>query len=213
MRLPMLTLGAAAALAAGLGAAWLVVGRGGRDVPPPPASQGGLVIEARGPDGDGRMDPGRPLRCFVQGRLVGELTLTACAQRNGVATDALDVGVDPDGALAAADQAGQAITPLPPDETAAPTDPAAPPSLDPASASACWRHGGGRWRRLGDMDQNACIQALFAGTCESAGMATYGRYGQQMLRRVAGRIEVSDDNRNFRTLVVQPPDCSIPPLG
>lgn len=215
---PLLLLGGAAALAAGLGAAWLLVGRGGGGHAPPPASQGGLVIETGAPDAGGRIDPGKALRCFVQGRFVGELTLTECARRNGVATDALDVGVDPDGALAAADQAGETITPLPPvQDPSAQADPAAPPPFDASAqgaGSTCWRYGGGRWRKLGDMDQNACLQALYAGTCEKPGMATYGRWGQQTLRRVPGRIEASDDNRSFRTLVPQtPPECAVPPLG
>jgi hypothetical protein len=63
------------------------------------------------------------------------------------------------------------------------------------------------------MDLNACVQTLFAGRCEPQGGASYGRYGQQTLRRVAGRIEVSDDNKSFRTLAAQNPDCSLPPVG
>jgi len=223
-RLPMLALGALVALGAGLGIAWLLVG-GDRGDTPAPTAQAGLVIDSSGEGGDGRIDPGKPLRCFVQGQFVGELSLSECAKRNGVATDALDVGLDQTGALAAADQAGQALTPLPPVEAepAQPAQPAeptsAPDAAQPAnvvtmpSATACWRHGGGRWRRLGEMDENACVQTLFAGKCEKPGMATYGRYGGQTLRRVAGRVEISDDNRNFRVLVAQPPDCSLPPVG
>jgi hypothetical protein len=222
----MIALGGLLALAAGLGIAWFLVGGGRAD--DPPAAQAGLVIDSSGGEGDGRIDPGKPLRCFVQGQFVGDLSLSECAKRNGVATDALDVGLDETGALAAADQAGQALTPLPPVE-AEPAQPAQPPQPSPSagapeaaqpanvvtmpSANACWRHGGGRWRRLGDMDENACVQTLFAGKCEKPGMATYGRYGGQTLRRVAGRVEVSDDNRNFRTLVAQPADCSLPPVG
>src|SRR5689334_5912530 len=111
-RLPMLALGGLVALAAGLGIAWVLV-RGDRGDTPPAASQAGLVIDSSG-EADGRIDPGKPLRCFVQGQFVGDLSLSECAKRNGVATDALDVGLDQSGALAAADQAGAAITPLPP---------------------------------------------------------------------------------------------------
>jgi hypothetical protein len=217
---PIVVVGGLAALAAGLGAAWMLLGDGGSE-PRPPASDGGLVIVATGPD-DGPVEAGKLLRCFVQGQFVGELSLTACAQRNGVATDALDVGLDETGALAAAEQAGQVLTPLPPVEADPPVDvesalPAADDSdeAQPANApSACWRHGGGRWRKVSsDTSLDACIQTLFAGRCEKANGASYGRYGQQTLRLVAGRVEVSDDNRAFRTLVGQGPDCAIPPVG
>lgn len=217
---PLVLLGGAAALVAGLGAAWLLVGDGDRGDGPPPAAEGGLVIDATGPD-DGDPEPGKLLRCFVQGQYVGELSLSVCAQRNGVATDALDVGLDETGALAAADQAGQTLTPLPPVEdeavTAEDADAGAAVAGDAAtdaSAGNCWRHGGGRWRRVAsDVDIDACVQTLFAGRCERPGGATYGRYGQQTLRLVTGRVEVSDDNRSFRTLVAQGGDCSIPPVG
>src|SRR5206468_8925951 len=54
------------------------------------------------------------LRCFVNGQFVGELPLAVCAQRNGVATGSLDVGLDPSGALAAASNAASSgLTPLP----------------------------------------------------------------------------------------------------
>lgn len=216
---PILLVGGVAALAAGLGAAWLLLGDGGSGAPPP-AAEGGLVIDATGPD-DGPVEPGKLLRCFVQGQFVGELSLTACAQRNGVATDALDVGLDETGALAAAEQAGQVLTPLPPVEadppveveSALPTDDA--DEFQPVSSpAACWRHGGGRWRRVSsDTDLNACVQTLFAGRCEKGNGASYGRFGQQTLRLVAGRVEVSDDNRSFRTLAAQSQDCAIPPVG
>ncbi|MFZ5718301.1 MAG: hypothetical protein ACOY5Y_02420 [Pseudomonadota bacterium] len=216
-RLPLLAVGALMALLAGVGLAWLLVS-GERSSTPPPASEGGLVIDAS--ELDNRIDPGKPLRCFVQGVYVGELTLTECATRNGVATDALDVGVDETGALAAAEQAGEVLTPLPPlDENVEPVgeppsafdEPQAAPSAGPAAN--CWRHRGGRWRKLGETDLNTCVQTLFAGRCERPGSATYGRFGQQTLRLVAGRVEISDDNRTFRTLVAQVPDCSLPPVG
>jgi len=219
-RSPLLAVGGLVALAAGLGIAWVLVS-GDQDAGPPPASAGGLIIDSSSTD-NGRIEAGRPLRCFVQGQFVGELSLTDCARRNGVATDALDVGLDETGALAAADQAGQTLTPLPPTETdAVPADDAAsaPDGADPAqtitvpSGAACWRHGGGRWRRLGEMAIDACVQTLFAGRCEKVGGASYGRYGQQTLRLVSGKIEVSDDNRSFRTLAAQAPDCTIPPVG
>jgi hypothetical protein len=218
-RSPLVVLGGLAALLAGLGIAWVLVS-GDHDGAAPPASAGGLVIEPAGAD-NGRIEAARPLRCFVQGRFVGDLSLTDCARRNGVATDALDVGLDQTGALAAADQAGQTLTPLPPGETDATPAEAAPGSDGPDAAqtvtvpsgAACWRHGGGRWRRLGDMAIDACVQTLFAGRCEKPGGASYGRFGQQTLRLVSGKVEVSDDNKSFHTLANQTPDCTIPPVG
>ena len=217
---PLVLLGGLGALVLGGVVAWALVG-GDRPSTEPPASEGDLVIDSSGADEAGKIDPGKPLRCFVQGRFVGELSLTDCAERNGVATDALDVGIDETGALAAAEQAGQVLTPLPPQEGygteteefgAAEEEVHAPPTAA-ISASACWRHGGGRWRKLADTDLNACVQTLFAGRCERPGAAVYGRYGSQTLRLVTGRVEVSDDNRTFRTLTPQAPDCSIPPVG
>jgi hypothetical protein len=220
---PLVLLGGLGALAAGGAIAWVLLSGGGGSGPPP-ASEGGLVIDSTGGDEAGKIDPGKPLRCFVQGQFVGELSLTACAERNGVATDALDVGIDETGALAAAEQAGQVLTPLPPQDGGGselnatgdtPEDAQAEvPPTAAVSAQACWRHGGGRWRKLPDVgDLNACVQTLFAGKCEKAGQALYGRYGSQTLRLVTGRVEVSDDNRTFRQLAPQGADCAIPPVG
>jgi hypothetical protein len=207
--------GALLALVAGMAIAWVLLSSGrGERTPPPPASQGGLVIESA--EGDDQLNPARPLRCFVGGQFVGEFTLAECARRNGVATDALDVGVDETGALAAADQAGDMLTPLPPEEgeIEAPVEPpvsALPEAADDGEpVAACWRYAGARWRRLsGEVSRLACAQTLFAGRCEQAGGATYGRWGQQTLRLVPGRVEVSDDNRSFRPLVEQGPGCSL----
>lgn len=212
--------GAALALLAGLGIAVALMA--GRDKAPdeaPPASRGGLIVET-GREDDGKLDPARPLRCFVGGSFVGEITLAECAKKNGVATGALDVGVDETGALAAADQAGTVLTPLPPTPTV--TAPAAPPpapSATPAATSApagpplgaCWRYAGNEWRRLpGEITLSACAQQLFGGRCERPGGATYGRWGEETLRLVPGRVESSSDNRSFHPLVDQGPNCSIP---
>ncbi|HKP79749.1 MAG TPA: hypothetical protein VJU34_11560, partial [Phenylobacterium sp.] len=116
---PIVLLGGLGALVAGGAIAWALV-TGDRSVAPPPASEGGLVIDSNAAD-EGRMEAGKPLRCFVQGRFVGELTLSDCARRNGVATDALDVGLDETGALAAAQEAGAQLIPLPPEEEGAPS--------------------------------------------------------------------------------------------
>ncbi|MEO8113722.1 MAG: hypothetical protein ABI655_05045, partial [Phenylobacterium sp.] len=215
---------AAAALLAGLLIAWAITGgQRGETRPPAPASEGGLVIDQAAID-DGKMDPAKPLRCFVAGQFVGELTLAQCAQRNGVATGALDVGVDETGALAAADQAGTVLTPLPPpvEEEAVAPDAAAPeatpatafPQAAGAPVGACWRYADGQWRKLpAELPLGACVQALFAGRCERPGGATYGRWGQQTLRLAPGRVEVSGDNHSFRTLAEQGPGCAIPPIG
>jgi hypothetical protein len=218
---PLVVLGGLGALLAGGAIAWVLVS-GDRGSAPPPASEGGLVIDSSAAE-DGKIDAGKPLRCFVAGQFVGVLTLTDCARRNGVATDALDVGLDETGALAAAQQAGAQLVPLPPveegavsatEESSLPPAEASTPVEDATQAAVCWRHGGGRWRRVPEAgDLNACVQILFAGRCERPGGATYGRFGTQTLRLVAGKVEVSDDNRSFRTLAPQAPDCSLPPVG
>ena len=81
-------------------------------------------------------------------------------------------------------------------------------------AGACWRYAGAEWRRLpSDLTLESCVQTLFAGRCEPAGSATYGRWMQQTLRLVPGRVEVSADNRRFRTLADQGAGCVINPIG
>ncbi|MGH6911245.1 MAG: hypothetical protein ACREE0_18745 [Phenylobacterium sp.] len=210
--------GGAVALLAGLIIAGAMLAAQHREpIQPPPASSAGLVIDSSGPE-DERMDPAKPLRCFVAGQFVGELTLAECAKRNGVATDALDVGLDETGALAAADQAGAMLTPLPPaaeaPEEAAADEAPGPPLPVNAPVGGCLRYDQGKWARLpGDMSLNACVQALFAGRCERAGGATYGRWMQQTLRLVPGRVEVSADNHSFRTLADQGAGCAITPVG
>lgn len=213
--------GATLALLAGLGiAVALMSGHDKKPAEEPPASRAGLIVET-GRDDDSKLDPARPLRCFVGGTFVGEITLAECAKKNGVATGALDVGVDETGALAAADQAGTVLTPLPPTPTVT-APPAASTSTpaEPASASAnaplgaCWRYAGNEWRRLpGEITLNACAQQLFGGRCEKTGGATYGRWGEETLRLVPGRVEISSDNRSFHTAFDQGPNCSIPNAG
>ena len=227
-RIVLALAGGALALLAGMGIAVGLMARGDEDEAPapPPASKGGLVVQTV--ESDGGLDPARPLRCFVGGQFVGELTLVECAQRNGVATGALDVGVDETGALAAADEAGTVLTPLPPPAAeqpqpqpqaqaqgpSAPLQPSASVQEASAPAGACWRYVGAEWRRLpGDLTLNACVQTLFAGRCEPQGSATYGRWMQQTLRLVRGKVEVSSDNRRFRTLAEQGAGCAIPNIG
>ncbi len=207
-------LGTVLAIALGAGLA-VIVKSGVKSKAPTPALHSGLVVEV-GREDDGKLDPGRPLRCFVGGAFVGEITLSECARKNGLDTGALDVGVDETGALAAADQAGTVLTPLPPVST--PEDPvaASAPAITPASGplAACWRYQGVEWRRLPtEMGLNACVQALFSGHCERPGGATYGRWGDQTLRLLPGHVEASADNRTFHTLAEQPASCAIPPIG
>lgn len=212
-----MAIGGALALLLGLGIA-IGLMAGGKDKgksAPPPASQSGLIVEM-GRDDDTKLDPARPLRCFVGGQFVGEITLAECAKRNGVATGALDVGVDETGALAAADSAGTVLTPLPPQPvTSVETPPPAAPPVAVAArgpVAACWRYADAAWTRLpGEVSVASCVQTLFNGRCERVGGATYGRWGEETLRLLPGRVEISSDNRSFRQLVDQSASCTFPP--
>jgi hypothetical protein len=216
----VLAAGGAAALLLGLGAALLFVARAPKSSGPPPASKGGLVVE-QGRD-TATLDPGRPLRCFVGGQMVGEMTLADCAKKNGVATRALDLGVDATGGLAAASDSGpvvQSLTPQEAQQVPAQGPPAVPPGVAPvasgpgAPVAPCWRRDAD-WRRLPtDLTLNACVQALYAGRCIKAGEAAYGRWGEETLRLFQRRIEASVDNRTFRPLVEQGPNCSTPAIA
>lgn len=208
--------GAALALIAGLGIALTVMHGSKSPTDDPPASRSGLVVETGRAD-DNKLDPARPLRCFVGGQFVGETTLAECAKKNGVATGALDVGVDETGALAAADQAGTVLTPLPPPPEAltVPAPAAVPTAPTPAAATTplavCWRYAGGEWRKLpGEITVNACAQQISGGKCEKPGGATYGRWGDETLRLVPGKVESSSDNRTFHSIIELGPNCSIP---
>ena len=209
--------GAAVALVLGLAIAFGVMHGSKSSTDDPPAARSGLVVETGRAD-ETRLDATRPLRCFVGGQFVGETTLAECAKKNGVATGALDVGVDETGALAAADQAGMVLTPLPP-PAEAPTLPA--PSATPvipipvaasgAPLAVCWRYQGSEWRKQpGEITLNACAQQLYSGKCERPGGATYGRWGDETLRLVPGHVESSSDNRSFHPIIEQGPGCSIP---
>jgi hypothetical protein len=186
---------------------------------PPPAATGGLVVQT-GPGDGGKPDPKKPLRCFVNGQFEGIETLGDCARKNGVATDALDVGVDQTGALAAANGQGASITPLPPPASSetpaeAPQDGGAAttaPVLPRGPVGDCLRYAGAGWRKVGSaMSLNACVQSLFGGRCVRTGEASYGRWGDNTLRLSPHRVEMSDDNRTFRTLAEQTDEgCVIP---
>lgn len=186
----------------------------------PPAARGGLTVALADAPG---LEPTRALRCFVDGQFVGMATLTECAQRNGLATDALDVGLDESGNLAAAPTASLAPPPELPEIDVTELDPMLPddlpaepsrPVVKQASGSACLRHTGSDWRTLSSsMSLDACVQALYAGTCVRPGDAQYGRWGETTLRLVPRRVEQSDDNSRFRVLADQDRDCQFPGLG
>lgn len=185
---------------------------------PPPAAQGGLTVDvADAPE----LNTTRELRCYVDGQFVGMATLVDCARRNGLATDALDVGVDETGALVAAPTASFAPPPTAPGELTDAEAPAAtgevPEAVAPepttAAAAQCLRHTGSDWRSLSSsMSLNTCVQALYAGTCVTPGDALYGRWGNTTLRLVPRRVEQSQDNNRFRTLVEQDRSCQFPDL-
>lgn len=213
----LIAIGAGLAIVAAVVLA-LVFSSGRRPDGPPPAAQGGLTVDvADAPE----LNTTRELRCFVNGQFIGMATLSDCARRNGLATDALDVGIDETGALAAAPTAAFAPPPsLPPVEltevekpvlSEEPTQPQ--PTVQAASGSACLRHTGSDWRSLSsNMSLNACVQALYAGTCVRPGEALYGRWGETTLRLVPRRVEQSPDNNRFRTLVEQDRGCQFPGL-
>jgi len=209
--------GAALALLAGLGIVYTLQGRGG---PTPRAMDStqreGLQVQMGAPTAGAPADGS--LRCFVGGQFVGMTTLDDCASRNGVATDALDVGLDPSGAVAATGGDGLDLQPLPQPVDEAPPVAAPAPVADAAPASggqACQRYNGVEWRRVNEHSSlDACVQTLFAGRCERPGSASYGRWGDQTLRLVPGKVERAYDNRTFRTLVEQPAgDCRIPTIS
>ena len=213
----ILAIGAGVAVLAAIVIA-LVFSAGGDKTPEaPPASKGGLNVElAEAPS----LEATRELRCFVNGQYIGMATLADCARRNGLATDALDVGLDETGALAAAPTAAFAPPPELPsveltqlDATPQPNPvEASRPAPAPAAAgSACLRHTGSEWRSLSQgMSLNACVQALYAGTCVRPGDAQYGRWGDITLRLVPRRVEQSNDNSRFRVLAEQDRECQFP---
>lgn len=214
-------------IAVGAGLAILVavvlalVFSGGRNSAPaaPEPEAGDLQVDVADV---GPMEPTRELRCYVSGQFVGMATLAVCAQRNGLATDALDVGLDETGALVAAPTASLAPPPaLPPielteaDPEPLPVEPNQPvaPVVQPTSGSPCLRFSGNEWRAISPgMTLNQCVQALYAGTCVRPGEALYGRHGDVTLRLVPRRVEQSNDNNRFRALIDQDRNCQFPGL-
>jgi hypothetical protein len=174
----------------------------------------GLQIEQG--QADSRTSATKPLRCFVNGQFVGMAAVADCAKRNGVAAQALDVGLDPATGQVTAPSGTLAppMQPLPaasPDQQAA-ADPHADAAPESGPSGDCMRYSPEGWRSAGaGVSLGQCARALFDGRCERAGDALYGRWAGSTLRLVAGRVEISPDNRNFRPLVPQnPQDCSLP---
>ena len=203
--------GAGLALVAGLGIAVAVMMIDHGSNRPPPASRGGLVVEMGKVD-DTPSSNAKPLRCFVGGQFVGMETLAHCAHKNGVSTQALDVGLDANGALTAADQSGFVVTPLPegipqpeaPLQVDAPESPSLPVAAPKAVASACSTYEQGEWRKIADgLTATTCAQALFVARCNRPGPMAYGRIGDQSLRSLNGRVEISSDNKSFHVLIEQ----------
>jgi hypothetical protein len=203
--------GAGAALLAGVLIAVFLTGK--KDPAPEAAASKGVLQVELGEQP--KVDPNQQLRCFVGGQFIGSATLADCARKNGVAAQALDVGIDASGALAAG---GESLKPLP--QVAAPqvavaAPPPAPvmqaaPTLNATPVGECLRYGADGWRPAGTVTQAQCVQTLFDGRCQAAGQALYGRWNNQTLRLVPGKVEASPDNRTFHTVVEQRSDCSIP---
>jgi hypothetical protein len=86
---------------------------------------------------------------------------------------------------------------------------AAPPAAAPGD---CLRYAPEGWRSAGaGVSLGQCARTLFEGRCERAGEALYGRWGQETLRLVPGRVEMSSDNHTFHPLMTQNvQDCSLP---
>lgn len=200
----------------------LVFAAGGDKTPEaPPAARGGLNIDlAEAP----ALEATRQLRCFVDGQFIGMATLADCARRNGLATDALDVGLDETGALAAAPTAAFAPPPAGPaidaGATATPYVTLSPsenttPQTAVVSGSPCLRYTGNEWRTVSSgTTLGQCVQALYAGQCVGRpGDAQYGRWGDQTLRLVPRRVEQSNDNSRFRVLAEQDRSCQFPGLN
>jgi hypothetical protein len=144
------------------------------------------------------------------------MPVSDCAHRNGVATGALDVGIDASGALAAAATPNTDVAPPPPPAETAGAAPTTVEAGDESAAGgekACMSYEAGAWRRSAtDVSLNDCIQSLFAGQCVRPGGAAYGRWGDRDVRLVLGRVEMAGDDGGFRVLARQQGGCAIPPV-
>ncbi|ESQ91797.1 hypothetical protein ABAC460_05510 [Asticcacaulis sp. AC460] len=213
-----IAIGAVVAILAAVGVG-LMLNRGHKDDPKMNGELPSLKYDVSDPTP--QMDPKKPLRCYVNGADVGELTVAECAQKNGIAQGQLDVGVDDQGNIAAAPTGSLVPVPAAPTQTAPTTPtpvtpPATPtvvetPTAPVAGATAtCLRFNSGSWNREADnLTLGECVEQLYDGRCMSPGKASYGSWGKKTLRLVPNRVEVSDDNTNFRTLVDQGKGCSV----
>ena len=162
------------------------------------------------------------LRCFVNGEFVGQYSLAECAKKNGVAAQALEVGLDENNQPTAAPTASLAPPPAKPIKAALGAEEnldgdGEPKEIVPrvsggsGPVAACLRYLGGEWHQLsGGITQGQCAALLYDTRCERPGSASYGRWGEKTLRLIPGRVEVSDDNKNFRTYVEQGQGCTVP---
>lgn len=212
-----ISIGAGVAIVVAIGLA-LFLSRGHKDDKKMNDQPTGLTFNVS--EAPAKLDTKKPLRCYVNGAYVGDLTLADCAKKNGIAAQALDVGLDDNGNVVAAPTGS--LTPVP----GAPVSGATPGQAAPADggevvpdthavatagpAAACLRYSGNEWNKLSDnLTLGQCVQLLYDGRCVSPGSAQYGRWGEKTLRLVPKRVEISDDNTNFRTLVDQQ-GCSVP---
>jgi hypothetical protein len=203
--------GAALAILAGVGLSRLAPAR-----LQPPIAPSDQALQVEMSTAEPAQDSSRAVRCFAGGQYVGMLALRDCAERNGVAPGAMDVGLDTTGMATAlvADGSDAAASDLAALDAGGGGGGGAPPAAAPqVSTGPCWVNAGG-WRKVAEgLGLDACVQALFNGRCVGPGQALYGRWGGQTLRLVPGRVERSGDNRNFQLLISQPPGtCAVPHL-
>jgi hypothetical protein len=105
-----------------------------------------------------------------------------------------------------------AVAPLPDLGPVGPGQPAAVPGQQ-AQFSPCISHGPNGWTTVSEAAPLAvCVTLLFDGRCEQPGNARYGRWGEQTVRLVPGKIEIAVDGQTFTTLADQGANCTIPPI-
>ncbi|MBW8880995.1 MAG: hypothetical protein JF615_06075 [Asticcacaulis sp.] len=201
----------------------LALNKNHKDDPKMNEGQSGISFDVADPT----LDPKKPLRCYVNGAYVADLTPAECAKKNGVPTGALDVGLDENGNATAAPTGSLAPVPgapasTPPAVTPGTTPAATPPDAggevvpdthasDAGPVAACLRFNSNSWNKLSDgLTLGQCVKLLYDGRCVSPGNASYGRCGDKTLRLVPRRVEISDDNTNFRSLVETGQGCSVP---
>ncbi len=217
-------LGAGAAVAVVVAVALaLVLSSGHKNDPKMTDAPPGLTFNVSDPTP--QLDSKKPLRCYVNGADVGDLTLAECAKKNGVAAQGLDVGLDDNGNVVAAPTGSLTPTPTPPASAGAAPDKTSPQAQAPEQtaevvpdtaptagpAGVCLRYNSNSWNKLADnVTLGQCVRMLYDQRCVSPGNASYGRWADKTLRLVPHRVEISDDNTNFRLLVEQGQGCSVP---